>query len=88
MVGLGETRGQVLEVLADLARIGCSVVTVGQYLRPGRRNPEPVRYVHPREFEELAAEGERLGLTMQCGPLVRSSYRADEPCDDSKRGDG
>lgn len=78
MLGLGETDEQVLRLLSDLANSGCSAVTVGQYLRPGRSNPEPARYVPPREFGDLAREGEALGLAMRCGPLVRSSYRADE----------
>ncbi len=77
MLGLGETRQQLTSVLADLARIGCQMVTVGQYLRPSRRNLPVVRYVHPDEFAEIAALGESLGIpVMYCGPLVRSSHDA------------
>jgi lipoic acid synthetase len=77
MLGLGETREQLTRVLADLAGIGCDMVTVGQYLRPARRNLPVVRYVPPEEFEEVAALGRRLGVPlMYCGPLVRSSHDA------------
>jgi lipoic acid synthetase len=78
MLGFGESLAQAREVVADLAGAGCAMITVGQYLRPSRRHPEPVRYVHPDEFEELAAHGRRLGVAgMFCGPLVRSSYHAE-----------
>lgn len=77
MLGLGETREQLERVLADLARIGCDMVTVGQYLRPGRRNPPVTRYVPPEEFEQVAELGRGLGIpVMYCGPLVRSSHDA------------
>lgn len=77
MLGFGESLDQARAVIADLAGAGCSMITVGQYLRPSRRHPEPVRYVHPDEFEALAAYGRDLGVAgMFCGPLVRSSYHA------------
>ncbi len=77
MLGFGESQDQARAVIADLAGAGCSMITVGQYLRPSRRHPEPVRYVHPDEFEALAAHGRGLGVAgMFCGPLVRSSYHA------------
>lgn len=77
MLGLGETREQLTRVLADLASIGCDMVTVGQYLRPSRRNLPVVRYVPPEEFEEVAQLGRSLGIpVMYCGPLVRSSHDA------------
>ena len=77
MLGLGETREQLARVLADLARVGCDMVTVGQYLRPSRRNLPVVRYVHPDEFAEVAELGRSLGIAhMYCGPLVRSSHDA------------
>lgn len=79
MLGLGETMEEVAEVLADLAGAGCRVVTVGQYLRPGRRNLPVARYVPPVEFEAVAALGRERGVPeMVCAPLVRSSYRAGE----------
>lgn len=78
MVGLGESRDEVLEVLADLARVGCQVVTVGQYLRPSPRQVEVARYWSPEELAELETEGRALGLEVIAGPFVRSSYRAEE----------
>jgi lipoic acid synthetase len=77
MLGLGETREQLARVLEDLVRTSCDMVTVGQYLRPSRRNLPVVRYVPPEEFEEVAELGRRLGVPlMYCGPLVRSSHDA------------
>ncbi|NOZ78083.1 MAG: lipoyl synthase, partial [Acidobacteria bacterium] len=78
MVGLGETRDEVLAVLEDLAAAGCQVVTIGQYLRPTPREMEVRRYWHPEEMADLAAAGEALGLEVISGPFVRSSYRAEE----------
>lgn len=79
MVGLGETMDELGDVLADLAAAGCAMVTVGQYLRPSRRNTPVVRYVPPGEFEAVAALGRARGIAeMVCGPLVRSSYKAGE----------
>jgi len=78
MVGLGETADEVLAVLADLARVGCQVVTVGQYLRPSPRQVEVARYWSPEEMAELESEGRALGLEVIAGPFVRSSYLAEE----------
>ena len=79
MVGLGESRDELAVVFADLAAAGCRVVTVGQYLRPSRRNLPVARYVPPEEFDALAALGRDHGIAeMVCGPLVRSSYKAGE----------
>ncbi len=78
MVGLGESRDEVLEVLGDLASAGCQVVTIGQYLRPTPEQVEVVRYWRPEEFDELEAEGRARGLEVFAGPFVRSSYRAEE----------
>ncbi len=78
MAGLGETDGDIRGVVRDLADAGCSIVTIGQYLQPSRRHPEPARYVHPAVFEEYAAYGRSLGVRhMFCAPLVRSSYHAE-----------
>ena len=78
MVGLGETRHELLLVMADLADAGCDVLTVGQYLRPSVKHAPVERYYRPEEFEELAEEGRRLGLRhVEAGPLVRSSYHAE-----------
>lgn len=77
MVGLGETDAQVLEVLRDLHTVGCSIVTIGQYLPPTSQHHKLDRYVTPEQFEEYAAYGKSLGLRhVFSGPLVRSSYHA------------
>jgi len=79
MLGLGETRAEVLAVLSDLAAAGCRIVTVGQYLAPSMGHFPVARFALPEEFEELAEAGRALGIaTMHCGPLVRSSYHAGE----------
>ena len=77
IVGMGETRGEVLGALADLRAVGVDIVTIGQYLRPTPRHRPVHRYVHPDEFDEYRAHGERLGIPhVESGPLVRSSYHA------------
>jgi lipoic acid synthetase len=78
MVGLGETRDEVVAVLGDLAAVGCQVVTIGQYLQPTPEQVPVERYWHPDEFAELDAAGRALGLSVFAGPFVRSSYRAEE----------
>ncbi len=78
MLGLGETAGEVESVLADCAAAGVDVVTVGQYLRPHDGCLPVARYVPPGEFAALAPLGERLGVRIVAGPLVRSSYHAAE----------
>ena len=78
MVGLGETKHELLLVMADLVEVGCDVLTVGQYLRPSARRLPVARYCRPEEFEELAEAGRRLGFRhVEAGPLVRSSYHAE-----------
>ena len=77
MVGLGETDAQVLEVIKDLHTVGCSIVTIGQYLPPTSQHHKLDRYVTPEQFDEYAAYGKSLGLRhVFSGPLVRSSYHA------------
>jgi len=79
MVGLGETWDEILAVLADLRRVGCDIVTIGQYLRPtsGQRHLPVKRYYTPDEFERLKEEALVLGFrAVESGPLVRSSYHA------------
>ena len=78
MVGLGETKHELLLVMADLVDVGCDVLTIGQYLRPSARHAPVERYYRPEEFEELAEDGRRLGFRhVEAGPLVRSSYHAE-----------
>ena len=79
MVGLGEEKGEVVEVLRALRGVGVDSATIGQYLRPSRNHLEVERYWEPREFHEIAAEGRALGLThVAAGSLLRSSYDAGE----------
>ena len=77
ILGMGETRAEISEALADLHGAGCDLVTITQYLRPSERHLPVDRWVKPQEFVELAAEAEEMGfLGVMSGPLVRSSYRA------------
>jgi len=79
IVGMGETREEVLSTLADLRAVGVDIVTIGQYLRPTARHRKVDRYVHPDEFAEYAGYGREIGLRhVESGPLVRSSYHAKE----------
>ncbi len=78
MVGLGESRHELLHVMADLVAVGCDVLTLGQYLRPSPKHLPVARYYEPQEFQALAEEGRRLGFRhVEAGPLVRSSYHAE-----------
>lgn len=79
MLGLGETREQILRTMDDLLAVGCKVMTIGQYLQPSEANLEVKEYVTPETFQEY----ERIGLEkgfryVESGPLVRSSYHAEK----------
>jgi len=79
MVGLGEGVEEVLETMEDLRRAGVELLTVGQYLRPSPRHAPVQRFYSPGEFARLREEGLRMGFRhVAAGPLVRSSYHADE----------
>jgi len=79
MVGLGESRYEVIEVMSDLRQAGCDILTIGQYLPPSLRHHKLVRYLPPEEFEELKNMGEEMGFAyVMAGPLVRSSFHASE----------
>ena len=79
IVGLGETNDEVVETLRDLRAHDVDVVTIGQYLQPSPKHAEIDRWVHPDEFGWFREQGEALGFgSVFSGPLVRSSYRADE----------
>ncbi|MDH3452682.1 MAG: lipoyl synthase [Gammaproteobacteria bacterium] len=79
MLGLGEEIDEVKNVMRDLREHACDMLTVGQYLQPSREHLPVVRYVHPDEFDELREVGEAMGFThVASGPLVRSSYHADQ----------
>jgi len=78
MVGLGETKHELLLVMADLVDVGCDALTIGQYLRPSAKHAPLVRYYHPDEFAELKEAALRLRFKhVEAGPLVRSSYHAE-----------
>ena len=77
MLGLGETREEVIATLKDLRAVDCQRITLGQYLRPSLEHIPVARYWTPQEFDELAAVARDLGFAqVRSGPLVRSSYHA------------
>jgi lipoyl synthase len=79
IVGLGETNEEIVETMADLREHDVDVITIGQYLQPSSRHAQIDRWVHPDEFRWFREQGEALGFgSVFSGPLVRSSYRADE----------
>jgi lipoic acid synthetase len=79
MVGLGEARDEVLETMRDLRAVECDILTIGQYLSPGKDYVPIARYYHPEEFAALKRDGLAMGFRhVESGPLVRSSYHADE----------
>ncbi len=78
MVGLGETPELVEETLRDLAKAGCDIVTIGQYLQANRNKLRVKEFIHPDQFKRYEEYGTALGMRhMYCGPFVRSSYNAD-----------
>ena len=79
MLGLGETRDEVVEVMQDLRHHQVDMLTIGQYLQPSRAHHPVMRYAEPREFDELAAMAREMGFAaVASGQMVRSSYNADE----------
>ncbi len=79
IVGMGESKDEVLGTLADMRAVGLDIITIGQYLRPTARHRPIHRYVHPDEFTEYKTFGEGMGIPhVESGPLVRSSYHAKE----------
>ena len=79
MVGLGESWPEIVETMKDLRAVDCDLLTIGQYLRPSQKHIPLAKWYTPEEFDELAQEGEALGFRhVASGPLVRSSYHADE----------
>jgi lipoyl synthase len=82
MVGLGEQHDELVATFADLRRVDCQILTIGQYLRPSAAHAPMTRYYHPDEFRELKAIALDLGFVhVESGPLVRSSYHAHETAD-------
>jgi lipoic acid synthetase len=79
MVGLGESRQEVIQLLQELRDAGCDAVTIGQYLRPSRENIPVQEYVVPETFRYYKLEAKKIGfLYVASGPYVRSSYMAHE----------
>ena len=79
MVGMGETNEELRSVLYDLRAAGCEIVSIGQYLQPTKAHLVVHRYYEPREFEDLKRHGMALGFRhVESGPLVRSSYHAEQ----------
>ena len=82
MMGLGEEHDEVIDVFRDLRKVGVSILTLGQYLRPSEKHAVMTRYYHPDEFRELKRIALGLGFVhVEAGPLVRSSYHAHEQAD-------
>ncbi len=79
MLGLGEKREEVIQAMKDLVAVGCQILSLGQYLRPSPAHMEVIEFIHPDRFAEYKKIGESLGLKhVEAGPLVRSSYLADQ----------
>ena len=79
MLGLGETEPELLEALADLRATGCDLLTLGQYLQPTKKHLPVVEFIHPDQFAEHKITAESMGfIHVASGPLVRSSYHADD----------
>jgi lipoic acid synthetase len=82
MLGMGETKEELLQVLRDMRAHDIDMLTLGQYLQPSRNHLPVERFVHPDEFAELQKIAEELGFkSVASGPLVRSSYHADKQVD-------
>ncbi len=82
MLGLGEDRSEVLNLMKDLRKVGCDFLTIGQYLQPRSDRLPVLRYIPPEEFEELKRIGEEMGFkAVASGPFVRSSFHASQMFD-------
>lgn len=82
IVGMGETREEVLEVMRDLRAVSCDILTIGQYLQPTPRHVPVARFYRPEEFDAFKGVGLALGFRhVEAGPLVRSSYHAEQGFD-------
>lgn len=79
MLGLGETKEEVIQAMDDLRESGCEILTIGQYLQPTKRNLPVVSFIHPDTFKDYEEIGNRLGFSsVASGPLIRSSYHAEK----------
>ncbi len=79
MLGLGETKQELLEAMTDLRSVGCDLLTLGQYLQPTKKHLKIEEFIHPDQFTEYKRIAEAMGFSyVASGPLVRSSYHADD----------
>ena len=79
MLGLGEQAEEIFALMEDIAQTGCDILAIGQYLQPTKEHHSVERYVHPDEFDVYRKTGLEMGFSwVEAGPLVRSSYHADE----------
>jgi len=79
MLGLGEVKEEILDVMEDLRQVSCDILTLGQYLQPSQKHHPVIRYIPPEEFAEFKEIGEKMGFKeVFSGPLVRSSFHAQE----------
>ncbi len=79
MLGLGEQAEEIFALMEDIAQTGCDILAIGQYLQPTKEHHPVERYVHPDEFDVYRKTGLEMGFSwVEAGPLVRSSYHADE----------
>jgi lipoic acid synthetase len=79
MLGLGETKDEVVQTMQNLRESDVDVITIGQYLQPSKKHLQVQRFVHPDEFKELREVGYEMGFDyVESGPLVRSSYHSDK----------
>ena len=84
MLGLGESKEELLQVMRDMREHGIDMITLGQYLQPSRDHLPVVRFVPPEEFDEYGDYADKLGFkSVASGPMVRSSYHADKQVDSS-----
>ena len=89
ILGLGETRDELVATMRDLREVDVALLTLGQYLRPSARHLPVEKYYHPDEFAELAATGRALGFShVESGPLVRSSYHAKRQAESAQNRSG
>ncbi|MGB8657904.1 MAG: lipoyl synthase [Candidatus Zixiibacteriota bacterium] len=85
MLGLGESRDEVIALMSDLATVNCDLLTIGQYLSPSKDHLPVAKFYNPNEFAEMKAIGERMGFAhVESAPLVRSSYHAKDQMENTK----
>jgi lipoic acid synthetase len=86
MIGLGETKEEIIETMDDLRANNVDIMTIGQYLQPSKKHIKVQKYYHPDEFEELRQIAMTKGFShVEAGPLVRSSYHADEQVNEAAK---